>query len=84
MFDSFAKDRRSAINPNIRNGVYAAPLKQKDSKEAYDQLLAFARETKVADEYQAAIKGLGNTRDSAVIQNILEMILADKFKPQDV
>ena len=84
MFGSFATGDRSAINPNIRTGVYAAALKQEHSKKAYESLLSFARETKIADEYQAAVKGLGNTRDPAIIQTLLELILTDEFKPQDV
>jgi hypothetical protein len=75
---------RSAINPNIRSGVYAVALKPEYSRRAYESLLLFARETKIADEYQAAVRGLGNTRDPAIVQVLLELILTDEFKPQDV
>jgi hypothetical protein len=84
MFEAFAAGDRFAINPNIRNGVYAVELKQKHGTKGYDSLLSFARETKTADEYQDAIKGLGNTRDPAIMQSLLKLMLTDELKPQDV
>lgn len=84
MFDAFAAGDREAINPNIRNGVYAAALRQNDDSKAFDSLLSFARETKAADEYQDAMKGLGNTRDPVLMRRLLELILTDEMKPQDV
>lgn len=84
MFAAFAGGDRTAINPNIRNGVYATALNQKDGTSAYEALLSFARETKAADEYQDAVKGLGNTRDPALVQRLLEVLLTEEMKPQDV
>lgn len=84
MFAAFASGDREAINPNIRRGVYAAALKHSDGTKAYSSLLAFARETKIADEYQSAVRGLGNTRDPALILSLLDLILTEEFKPQDV
>ena len=84
MFDSFAAGDRSAVNPNIRGGVYSVALKQRSNPKAYESLLSFARETKIPDEYQAAIKGLGNTRDPEIVQLLLKLVLTDEIKAQDV
>lgn len=83
MFAAFAAGDRGAINPNIRNGVYAAALKSENSQKEYESLLSFSRETKAADEHQDALKGLGNTRDPALMKSLLKFLLTDETKPQD-
>jgi aminopeptidase 2 len=86
MFGAFQNGDDSAIHPNIRNAVFAMVLKQNNGKEkeAYKVLLELSQNTKRPEEARDALIGLGNIRESAIMQSLLELLLTDDIKVQDV
>ena len=83
MFASFIDGDTTTIHPNIRNAVYTIAL-QNQGRDAYQSLLSYFRTTKNTDEQAAALTGLGNTRDPKCIQEMLDLLLTDEVKAQDV
>jgi propanediol dehydratase small subunit len=47
-------------------------------------LLSFAPEAEAADNYEDALKGLGNRRDPALMEISMDLILTDEIKTNDV
>jgi aminopeptidase 2 len=86
MFEAFKSGDRSAIHPNIRRAVYAMALKPKDGegRKAYNALLAFSQDPKNADEVVDTLTGLGNVREPDCMQSLLDHLLTDKIKTQEV
>lgn len=84
LFAAFAAGDREAIKPDIRSGIYTAAMKHSKDTKAFESLLTFARETTAADQYSDAWRGLGNIRDPALMNSVLELVLTDEMKPQDV
>jgi len=83
MFAAFADGDTTAIHPNVRNAVYAIALKYR-GREAFQALLSHFRVAKSSEEIQAALIGLGSTQDPECMQEILDLMLTDEIKPQDV
>ena len=84
MFAAFAAGDRLAIHPNIRTGVYAVALKQNDGKSSYEELLSFYQLVKNTDEARDTLIGLGNIRDPVCMQSLLDLMLSQDIKAQDV
>lgn len=83
MFAAFTNGDRTAVHANLRKAVYATALKHQ-GKEAYVALLSFFRRTRDPDESQTALLGLGNTRDPKCMQQMLDLLLTDEIKAQNV
>ena len=83
MFAAFANNDTTAIHPNIRNAVYAVALKHQ-GREAYQTLFSYFREARNPDETRDTLIGLGNTQDPKCMQEMLDLLLTDEIKSQDV
>ena len=83
MFAAFCDGDTTAIHPNIRSPVFAVALTRR-GRPAYEKLLSYFRHAKNPDEMQAALEGMGNTNDPSCVQKVLNLILTDEIKTQDV
>lgn len=83
MFERFAAGDRSAIDPNIRGGVYALAL-QYGGKKEYETIYHEFQNAKTADERNTALRSLGRAKDPELIQRTLGLALGDEVRDQDI
>ncbi|GMM37587.1 metallo-aminopeptidase [Saccharomycopsis crataegensis] len=83
-FAKFIAGDKEAINPNIKNAVFAAVARTGGEKE-YDQFLEIYKNPSSLDEKLLALRFLGAFTEPALIQRTLKLALdPEVVKPQDI
>lgn len=83
MFNKYMAGDRSAIHPNIRGSVFSMALKY-GGKEEYDAVLNFFRTSTNGDERNTALRCIGRSKEPALIQQTLDLVLSGEVKSQDI
>lgn len=83
MFKKYMAGDKSAIHPNIRGSVFSMALKY-GGQEEYEAVLNFFRKSTNSDERNTALRCIGRSKEPALIQRTLDLVLSGEVKSQDI
>lgn len=83
VFEAYRQFKSGFISPDLKEAVYAI-VADHGSDAEYHALLDLYRATGLSEEKTRILRALGKFRSQALIESVLEFMLSDEVRPQDV